>query len=116
MKNKYHNRRTQIGEISFDSVAEARRFNELKMMLEIGEIRDLELQPRFELQPSFKKRNRTVRKIEYIADFMYKDRKGNTIVEDVKGMETDVFRLKQKLFEYKYPNLTLTLIKRGKKK
>ena len=33
------------------------------------------------------------------------------IVEDVKGKETDVFKLKHKLFEKKYPDLTLKIIK-----
>lgn len=77
-----------------------------------GEIKDLELQPRFELQPSFKKNNKTYRKTEYIADFKYFDTKSNKlVVEDVKGIETEVFKIKRKLFEYKYPELELKIIK-----
>ena len=68
----------------------------------------MQLQPRFLLQESFKKNGKTFRKIEYIADFMYEE-DGKVIVEDVKGMKTDVFKLKRKLFEYKYPDLTLKL-------
>ena len=45
-----------------------------------------------------KKNGRTFRKIEYIADFQYIEN-GKTIVEDVKGMQTDVFKLKHKIFE-----------------
>lgn len=33
------------------------------------------------------------------------------IVEDVKGMETKEFKIKRKLFEYKYPSLELRIIK-----
>ena len=57
-----------------------------------------------------KKNGRTFRKIEYIADFQYIEN-GKTIVEDVKGMQTDVFKLKHKIFEKVYPNLELRIIK-----
>jgi hypothetical protein len=40
---------------------------------------------------------------------MYEEN-GKKIVEDVKGMETDVFKLKRKLFEYKYPEMELKII------
>ena len=56
------------------------------------------------------KNGRTFRKIEYIADFQYIEN-GKTIVEDVKGMQTDVFKLKHKIFEKVYPNLELRIIK-----
>ena len=43
---------------------------------------------------------------------MYLDVEKNCIVvEDVKGFETKEFKLKQKMFEYKYKNLSLVLIK-----
>ena len=41
---------------------------------------------------------------------MYEE-KGKVIVEDAKGMETKEFKIKRKLFEYKYPDLELKLIK-----
>ena len=45
-----------------------------------------------------------MRKVSYIADFMYKDiKRGVTVVEDVKGFKTDVYKIKKKLFLYKYP-------------
>lgn len=55
------------------------------------------------------KGGKTFRKIEYVADFQY-EQDGKIIVEDVKGMETDVFKLKKKLFEYKYKDLELRII------
>ena len=113
---KYHNKKTFIDGIKFDSKLEAERYAQLKMMERAGVIRDLELQPEYELIPSFKKDGKTWRKTVYKADFRYilcEDDK--TIIEDVKGSTaviTDVFRLKQKLFEYKYPELTIKIVTR----
>ena len=113
---KYHNKKTFIDGIKFDSKLEAERYAQLKMMERAGVIRDLELQPSFELIPSFKKDGKTWRKTVYKADFRYilcEDDK--TIIEDVKGSTaviTGVFRLKQKLFEYKYPELTIKIVTR----
>ena len=86
------------------------KYKELNLLLKAGEISNLELQPRFLLQDSFKKNGKTYKKIQYIADFKYIEN-GKTIVEDVKGMQTDVFKLKHKIFEKVYPNLELRIIK-----
>ena len=94
----------------FDSIRESQRYKELKLLERAGEISNLELQPRFLLQDSFKKNGKTFSKMEYVADFQYIEN-GKTIVEDVKGMQTDVFKLKHKLFEKKYPELELRIIK-----
>ena len=69
--NKYRNKKVIVEDYVFDSIAESRRYKELKLLLKAGEISDLKLQPRFLLQDSFKKNGRTFRKIEYVADFMY---------------------------------------------
>lgn len=108
--NKYKNRKIVVDNIKFDSNLEATRYKELKLLLRAGEISNLELQPRFLLQDSLKKNGRTFRKIEYVADFKYIEN-GKTIVEDVKGIQTDVFKLKYKIFEKVYPDLTLKIIK-----
>lgn len=110
MTNKYRNKKTQIDMYVFDSAKEAQRYRELTLLERAGEISNLELQPRFLLQDSFKKNGKTYRKIEYIADFKYIE-KDKTIVEDVKGLQTDVFKIKHKLFEKKYPELELKIIK-----
>lgn len=109
--NKYRNRKIVVDNIRFDSNLEAIRYRQLKLLLRAGEISNLELQPRFLLQDSFKKNGKTYRKIEYIADFQYIEN-GKTIVEDVKGIQTDVFKLKHKIFEKKYPELSLKIITR----
>ena len=68
-----------------------------------GLIKDLELQKEYILQDKYKINNKTIRKISYIADFSYISVKDNKLhVIDVKGFKTDVYKLKKKLFEYKY--------------
>lgn len=112
IKNKYRNKKTFVDNIIFDSRAEANRYCELQLLEKAKEIKDLKLQPRFLLQKSFKKENKTHRKIEYIADFMYFDiKKNTTVVEDVKGMKTDVYKIKKKLFLYKYPEYEFLEVK-----
>lgn len=108
--NKYRNKKVIVDEKEFDSKREGNRYKELKLLERAGEIKDLELQLRFLLQDSFKKNGRTFRKIEYVADFKYIEN-GKAIVEDVKGMQTDVFKLKHKIFEKVYPDLELKIIK-----
>ena len=108
--SKYRNKKTQIGMYVFDSIAESKRYKELALLEKAGQIKGLELQPKFLLQEGFKKNGKTYRKIEYIADFMYIEN-GKVIIEDVKGIETDVFKLKRKMFEYKYPEFELRIVK-----
>lgn len=69
--NKYKNKKVQIDMYVFDSIAESRRYKELALLEKAGEIENLQLQPKFLLQESFKKNGKTYRKIEYIADFSY---------------------------------------------
>lgn len=106
--SKYHNKKIQVDMYVFDSIAESKRYKELALLQKVGYIQNLELQPKFLLQEGFKKNGKTYRKIEYIADFMYKEN-GKTVIEDVKskGTRTEVYKIKKKLFEKKYPNLTI---------
>lgn len=101
--SKYGNKKVLIDGIKFDSIAEGRRYKELKLMQRAGIIKELELQPRFLLQESFKKNKKTYKKIEYIADFKYIEN-GKVIIEDVKSKatKTQVYKIKKKLFEYKF--------------
>jgi len=94
----------------FDSEKEARRYQELKLLVAAGEISMLELQPRFVLLEAFTERGRGYCKrhqaITYTADFQYDD--GATldvIVEDVKGVKTAVYNIKKKLFIQRYPQI-----------
>ena len=106
-KNKYGNKKLVIDDHKFDSKREARRYQELKMMLRTGIITDLELQKPFILQETCKNGNgETIRRIKYVADFVYKQN-GLTIVEDTKGYRNSVYLLKKKLFEHKYYPTTI---------
>lgn len=90
--------RTVDGRV-FDSGLEARAFVELKRQLPITAI---ELQPEFELQPAFRdETGRHHRAIYYVADFRLRLPDGEHVV-DIKGHLTEVFRLKEKLFRFRY--------------
>lgn len=109
MYNKYRNKKIETNGIIFDSIKEYRRYNQLKLMERAKEISELELQKKFELQPKYINNNgEHIRAITYIADFFYYDNLlKKYIVEDTKGFRTEVYKLKKKLFEYVYPNLTI---------
>lgn len=101
--SKYYSKKATIYGIKFDSKKEAKRYTELKLLLDAGKIKDLELQKVFILQDKFKLNGKTRRQITYKADFTYITTSDDKLhVEDVKGFKTDVYRLKKKLFEYKY--------------
>jgi hypothetical protein len=105
---KYGNKKVIVEGIKFDSKLEAGRYQELRILEWAGEITDLRLQQEFELIPSFRKNGKTYRKTVYKADFTYFDnRTGKNVVEDTKGYRTTVYKLKKKLFEYRYPDLTI---------
>ena len=100
---KFRNEPAMRGEIRFDSKREARRFDELKSLYDAGEIAELKLQPEFTLQEAFTAPDGSrVRAIRYRADFSYKTPAGGLIVEDVKGVRTDVYKLKRKMVRDKY--------------
>ena len=105
---KYHSKKTTIDGITFDSKKEANRYCELRLLEKAGKIKDLRLQHQFVLQPPFKKNGKSIRAITYVADFVYYDfERMRNVVEDVKGYKTDVYQIKKKMFEYKYPDLTI---------
>lgn len=102
-KNKYNAQKTTLDGIKFDSIWESERYASLKLLERAGVIQDLKLQPRFLLQEGFTYNGHKERKIEYVADFQY-TLNGKTIVEDTKspGTRTDEYKLKRKLFLFKY--------------
>ncbi len=103
MVRKYHNKKVEYDGYTFDSIKEKNYYIKLKLLEKAGKIKELELQKEYELQPSFKLNNKTSRKITYRSDFTYKTTEDDKLhVVDVKGFRTDVYRLKKKLFEYKY--------------
>jgi hypothetical protein len=109
LANKYGNKKTVVDGITFDSRAEAKYYEQLKWLKQAKQIKDFMLQPRFILQEAFKKNGKTIRKIEYVADFEIHNLDGTVEIVDVKGHETKEFLLKKKLFEKKY-EFTLKLV------
>ena len=96
------------GELTFDSQME----KEFYLLLSKNpNVKHIELQPNFVLQPTFKKSGETIRSITYKADFLIEWKNGMETVVDVKGHETEVFKLKNKLFEYQYRDKRLEVVK-----
>lgn len=87
-------------EVVFDSIKEAKRFDELYTLLRAKRISNLKLQPEFLLQDTQYHHGKTYPKVKYIADFQY-EQDGKTIVEDAKSEHTsslETFRVKIKWF------------------
>ncbi|MDF2790459.1 MAG: hypothetical protein K0S80_3560 [Neobacillus sp.] len=100
--NKYGNTKVAMDGHQFDSKAEAKYYEQLKWLKQAKQIKDFKLQPRFILLEAYKKNGKTVRKTEYVADFEITNLDGSVEIVDVKGVETPVFKLKKKLFEFRY--------------
>lgn len=88
---KYNAKRTKVDGLDFDSKAEARRYQVLRLMERGGEIHGLTCHPRYPLVVNEQKI------CTYVGDFLYRTRDGKSILEDVKGVRTPVYRLKKKL-------------------
>lgn len=131
--SKYHNRKTEVNGIKFDSMAEGRRYQELLILERAHKIKNLELQPKYLLREGFRKcpdcKKRPLkgtvcpecgakllvfRPRYYVGDFRYIDCATNEeILEDVKGSRgflTDIFKIKWHIFEDLYPDKTIRLV------
>src|SRR5690349_2426269 len=95
---KYHNVRVACDGYVFDSKREMQHYQELKLLVYTGQIRDLQLQPAFSLDVN------GVHIANYIGDFAYTDLRGSYVVEDVKSAatRTAVYRLKKRLVKALY--------------
>ena len=100
---KYGNKKTVVDGITFDSRKEAQRWSELKLLQRAGEIFDLQRQVPFTLIPKQVRDGKTIeRPCVYKADFVYKDKDGTEVVEDVKGVCTKEYRIKKKLMLWQF--------------
>lgn len=95
------------------SLKEDRRAKELRILEKADVIRNLREQVRYELIPDqygacgrdlHGKEARVLleRKCSYVADFVYEDQEGNTVVEDTKGFRTRDYIIKRKLMLARY--------------
>lgn len=95
--SKYRAIKTEVDGIEFHSRKEALVYNSIKLAEKCGLVTDIELQPKFPIVLNGKKI------CTYIADFKYFDvKKNKTVIEDVKGFKTPMYRLKKKLTEAQY--------------
>lgn len=98
--SKYRNTPVVVDGFRFASTAEAGRYRVLKMMQQAGEISHLMCQEPFVLAPSvlINGAKRKTPALRYVADFVYRDKRGSMVVEDVKGGPlTQAYRIKRHL-------------------
>ncbi|MHB8387912.1 MAG: DUF1064 domain-containing protein [Metallibacterium sp.] len=108
--NKYKAQKTEYNGRIYASKKEAEYAYKLGLLQKSGEVISIFPQPEFELQPAYVKNGKKIRSIKYIADFLVKYKDGHEGIIDCKGIKTREFTIKQKMFEYKYPELKIIII------
>lgn len=115
-RHKYNAQKTPVDGIVFASKKEAKRYQELEQMRVAGEITELVLQPVFPIMVNGKPlKIRSAgfpngRAVKYVGDFQYFDhRTKQKVVEDTKGLDTPVARLKRAIVEHTY-GITIAMI------
>lgn len=99
MARKYRNKPTVIHGIKFDSAREGNRYRVLSALNNSGHIAMLQLQVPFTFSINGAElRYASGRKVKYVADFVY-TQDGKRVVEDVKGIKTDLYKLKAALMK-----------------
>lgn len=120
---KIYHKKTEVDGIIFDSQTEAEYYEYLKDELKLKHIKKFEMQQEFILQEKFlivngeridesnkdfKKLQKanpgcTTQAIKYISDFVVYHNDGTVQVIDIKGQKTADFKIKEKMFNYRYP-------------
>lgn len=105
--SKMHNVKTVVDGIKFDSKLEANYYCQLLILMRTGEVKGFIMQPKYLLTDTLRKNGKTFKKMYYIADFkvMYSD--GREEIVDCKGRRNQLYINKCKMFEAKYPHLTI---------
>ena len=113
--SKYNAKKVEIDGIKFDSKAEGDYYLHLKQQVTERQILGFERQKRMLLQEGFSVEGvkGKIRPIFYVVDFIVTENDGTITYIDVKGVETDVFKLKKKLFMKRY-NTALLKAKKTK--
>ena len=99
--NKYRNIKTVVDGIKFESKAEADYYGLLKILKKHGEVESFEMQVEYVLTAG----------IKYRLDFLVKYTDGHTEYIDIKGVKTDVFKLKARLMKHDH-GITIVCLKR----
>ena len=112
VRNKFGNKETPVGDKVFASKLEARRYSELLVLERAGAISGLKVQERICLQPPFIARDGSkILPIWYVADFVYTEgRRRVTVVEETKGFQTEVSKIKMKMLKHVYPHYDVRMV------
>lgn len=106
---KYRNSKVTIGNDTYDSMKEYKRYLDLLALEKTGEIKELQRQVKYILIPAQRepdtigkrggihKGKLLEKEVAYFADFVYTDSSGETIVEDTKGIRTKDYIIKRKM-------------------
>lgn len=103
--HKYNATKKTVDGVTFDSSGEARAYQLLTLWEKAGAISNLERQPRYVLMEGYTTGGGVrIRPMEYVPDFRFQ-RAGQTVVVDFKGVRTEAYKIKAKLFRQRYPDL-----------
>ncbi|MES2395060.1 MAG: DUF1064 domain-containing protein [Bacteroidota bacterium] len=115
--SKYKNKKVEIDGYKFDSIKEGNKYIELKNLKVGGIVKDFTVHPKFSIIEAFEKDGVKHRVRYYIADFDVYYADGMREIIDIKPyikktgkyFLTAVFLIKARLFDLKYPDLTLVI-------
>jgi hypothetical protein len=96
---KYGAQKVTIDGMTFDSRAEHKRYEQLRLMALAGAIRNLQVHMRYPIDVA------DIRICVYVSDFDYDVVEGaglRHVVEDVKGVRTPAYKLKRALMKAVY--------------
>lgn len=114
--SKYNNKKPEKYGRKWASQMELEYYEYLLELKELGQVVDIELQPKFLLQDKYIYKEKTIRKMEYIADFKVTYSDDSVIVWDTKGMVLNDFKLKWKLVRFIYNDMDFRCVhSRGRK-
>ena len=99
-RHKYNAQKTKVNGHTFDSKAESEYFGLLKLKIRAGEIKYIDVHPVVSLPGG----------IRWKLDFFIYYPDGKIEAIDIKGFETQVFKMKQKLFNQFHPLAPLKVI------
>ena len=115
-QSKYKAKKSECDGIVFDSKVEMDYYKHLKFLQAVNEIKNFKIQVSYPLLDSFQATTgEKIRAITYKVDFVIKHLDGTVQAIDVKGISTEVAKIKRKLFMHKYPEIQLSWISYVKK-
>lgn len=112
-RSKFNAKKISYNGMTFDSRKELERWQTLRLLERAGRITELRRQVKYPLQSAYTNgEGKRIREITYIADFVYRPINEigtpcEVVVEDTKGYKTDMYRLKNKMFERVYYPLVI---------